>query len=186
MAMEMWDPFAQAMSLRDAMDRLLQESFIRPSGGSGQRAGQGAMLPLDVHESEDNYTIQASLPGVKPEDVQIQIMGDTVTIRGETRENREERRGEQVIMRERRMGSFARTLTLPAPIDADHVEATFENGVLTLRLPKAQQAKPRRIQVRSGDGQRTQQMDAQSAQGAQQNQQNRQGQATGASGQGRP
>jgi HSP20 family protein len=168
MAMELWDPFAEAISLRDAMDRLLQESFIRPSGASSQRGlqqQQAAMLPLDVKESEDGYTIQASLPGIKPEDVQIQIMGDTVTIRGETREDREEKRGEQVIMRERRMGRFARAFTLPLPVDADHAEANFENGVLTLRLPKAQQAKPRRIQVRSGDGQQEKQ-DQAAVQGA--------------------
>lgn len=155
--MELWDPFGQALSLRDAMDRLLQDSFIRPSGRSGQRGMDGAMLPLDVSESDDAYTIKASLPGMKPEDVQIQIVGDTLMIRGQTREDREERRGDQVLMRERRMGSFARALTLPMPIDADRVEATFENGELTLRLPKSQQAQPRRIQVRSANGQQSQQ-----------------------------
>jgi len=156
--MEIWDPFAQATSLRDAMDRLLQESIIRPSGALMQRGAQAAMLPLDVHESEDSYTIQASLPGVKPEDVQIHITGDTITIRGESQESREERRGEQVIMRERRMGSFARTITLPLPVDSEHAEAKFENGVLTLRLPKAPQAKPRRITVSTADGKQAQQM----------------------------
>jgi HSP20 family protein len=152
MAMEMWDPFEQALSLRAAMDRLMQESFVRPTSGSRSRGDQGMMLPLDIRESEDAYTLQASLPGVKPEDVQIQITGDTVTIRGETQENREEKRGDQVIMRERRAGVFARTVSLPTPIDADHADARFENGVLTLTLPKSQQAKPRRVAVRAGDG----------------------------------
>jgi HSP20 family protein len=153
MSMELWDPFEQALSLRSVMDRLLQESFVRPqTTGSMTRGDQGMMLPLDIHESEDAYTLQASLPGVKPEDVQIQITGDTVTIRGETQEKREEKRGDQVLLRERRAGVFSRTVSLPTPIDADHAEARFENGVLTLTLPKSQQAKPRRISVRAGDG----------------------------------
>lgn len=134
------------------------------------------MLPLDVSELDDAYTIKASLPGMKPEDVQIQIVGDTLMIRGQTREDREERRGDQVLMRERRMGSFARALTLPMPIDADRVEATFENGELTLRLPKSQQAQPRRIQVRSANGQQSQQGGQTNAQSMTQGQQTGQGQ----------
>lgn len=177
MAMELWDPFGQAMSLRDAMDRLLQDSFIRPSNASGRRGGDGAMLPLDVRESDDRYTVQASLPGVKPEDVQVQIMGDTVTIRGETREDREEKRGEHDILHERRMGAFVRTLQLPAPVDSEHAEATLNNGVLTLQLPKTQQAMQRRIEVKSADGQQAQSVAARSA--TQSQQQSNQAQAAG-------
>lgn len=150
--MELWDPFEQALSLRAAMDRLLQDSFVRPSGGPQARGSQGMNLPLDVHENEDAYTVRASLPGVKPEDVQIQITGDMVTIRGQTQEDHEEKRGEQVILHERRSGVFTRSFTLPAPVDADQAEATIENGELTLRLPKAQQARPRRIEVRGASG----------------------------------
>jgi HSP20 family protein len=156
MSMELWDPYAQTMSLRDAMDRLLQDSFFRPTRGNAGRGGEGNLLPLDVSESDDAYTIQASLPGIKPEDVQIQLVGDTVTIRGQAKEEREERRGDHVVMRERRMGSFARALTLPMPVDTEHAEATFENGELTLRLPKSQQARARRIEVRSANGQQGQ------------------------------
>jgi HSP20 family protein len=168
--MQLWDPFNDVVSLRDAMDRLLQDSFIRPSGGRTQRerGGDGAMLPLDLKESEDSYTIQASLPGVKPEDIQVQVVGDTVIIRGEVRDERENKQGEQVVLRERRLGRFARTVTLPMPIDPEHVEATFENGVLTLRLPKSQMAKPRRIEVRSTAGQQPQQMEARAGTQAQQ------------------
>jgi len=153
MSMQLWDPFEQALTLREAMDRLLQDSFVRPPSGSNTRGNQGMMLPLDIHESEDTYTVQASLPGVKPEDVQIQITGDTVTIRGEIKDTREEKRGDQVIMRERRTGILARTISLPMPVDADRAEAKFENGVLTLTLPKSEQAKPRRISVKGTDGQ---------------------------------
>jgi HSP20 family protein len=144
--MERWDPYRDTLSLRDAMDRLLQESFVRPAWG--RRGIEGGTVALDVRENENEYTVEASLPGVKPEGVQIQVMGDTVTISGETRQEREQRRGENVLMRERQVGSFSRSLTLPMPIDADRAEARFEHGVLTLTLPKAEQARPRRIQVR--------------------------------------
>lgn len=166
MAMELWDPLGQAMSLREAMDRLFQDSFLRMPGGPARRGAGENVLALDVSESDDSYTIQASLPGVKPDDVQVQVVGDTMTIRGEVREDREDQRDQQVILRERRAGSFMRTLTLPVPVDAEHAEATFKQGVLTLRLPKAQHAQPRRIEVRSADSQQAsqaQQVEAQSA-----------------------
>jgi HSP20 family protein len=143
MALEPWDPFGQMVSLREAMDRLLQDTFVRPS--QGWRQTDGNKLALDVHEEENDYKIEASLPGVKPEDVQIQVMGDTVTIRGEMHVEREEKRKGNELLRERRTGSFVRTFSLPMAVDADHAHAQFENGVLTLVLPKAEAAKPRRI-----------------------------------------
>lgn len=146
MSMELWDPFGHALSLRDAMDRLLQDSFIRPP--AGMRGMSAGSLPLDVHEDENSYTLRASLPGIKPDEVQVQVMGDTITIRGETHEEREQKDGGRVLLHERHSGSFSRTLTLPTPIDSEHAEANFENGVLTLTLPKEAQARPRRIQVR--------------------------------------
>lgn len=148
MSMEIWDPFNQAMSLRDAMDRLLQESIVRP--GPSRRGTETEALALDVRETENEYTLEASLPGVRPEDIQIQVAGETVTIRAETRHEREQKQGEHMLMRERRMGTYYRSLTLPMPINADHVQAHFENGVLRLELPKAEQARPRRIEVWSG------------------------------------
>lgn len=165
MSMELWDPFGQAVSLREAMDRLLQDSFIRPSGGTARSGSERTLLLLDIHESDDSYTIEASLPGMKPEDVQIEIAGDTITIRAEKQEEREERRGDQILMRERRLGRYARTFTLPLPVDAEHAEATLKHGVLTLRLPKTMQARQRRVEVRSADGEQTQQVTAQSTSG---------------------
>jgi HSP20 family protein len=147
MAMEPWEPFTQMMSLREAMDRLLQDTFVRPS--SGWRPLESRPLALDVREQENDYKIEASLPGVKPEDVQIQVMGDTVTIRGESSTEREEKPSGNVLLRERRVGSFSRTFTLPMPVDAEHAQAHFEHGVLTLTLPKTEAAKPRRIPVQS-------------------------------------
>jgi len=143
-AIQRWDPFREAVSLRDAMNSLLQDSFVRPTGLPAD--GGPSMLPLDVSETENEFIIKATLPGVRPEDVQITAHGDTVTIRGEIKAE-EEKKGEQYHLRERRFGQFQRTVTLPTPITADKDQAQFEDGVLTLTLPKAEEAKPKQIKV---------------------------------------
>ena len=149
MSMERWEPLRDMMSLRDAMERLIQESFLRPAG-SILPAMRGAM-PLDVIERGDAFEIRASLPGIKPEDVQITVQGDVLTIRGTTaseQERKDDGDNENWILRERRSGSFYRSLTLPAPLDADGATARFEQGVLVLEIPKAETAKARQIPVR--------------------------------------
>ena len=149
MSMERWEPLRDMMSLRDAMERLIQESFLRPAG-SILPAMRGAM-PLDVVERGDAFEIRASLPGIKPEDVQITVQGDVLTIRGATTSEQERKDDrdddENWILRERRSGSFYRSLTLPAPLDADRATARFEQGVLVLEIPKAETAKARQIPV---------------------------------------
>ncbi|HKW21159.1 MAG TPA: Hsp20/alpha crystallin family protein [Ktedonobacterales bacterium] len=149
MSMERWEPLRDMMSLRDAMERLIQESFLRPAG-SILPAMRGAM-PLDVVERGDAFEIRASLPGIKPEDVQITVQGDVLTIRGATSSEQERKDDrdddENWILRERRSGSFYRSLTLPAPLDADRATARFEQGVLVLEIPKAETAKARQIPV---------------------------------------
>jgi len=144
MALERWDPFREAVSLRDAMNTLLQESFIRP-GGLGAN-GEHSALPLDVSETEDAFVVKASMPGVRPDDVQITIQGDTLSIRGESKAE-EEKKGSQWHLRERRFGAFQRTLTLGTPVNSDKADAQFEHGVLTLTLPKSEAAKPRQIKI---------------------------------------
>ena len=146
--MERYDPFRQAMSLREAMDRLLQESFVNPSSMLAQ--AEEAALPLDVTEDEQTYVVHASLPGIKPEDVQITLQGDTLSIRGEATEEKEEKKGKTYLLRERRQTSYARSITLPRPVDVDRAATQFEHGVLTLTLPKAEAAKPKRIAVGGG------------------------------------
>ena len=150
MSMTRWDPFRDVLSLREAMNQLLEESFIRPgtSGGAGARGGaQG--LALDIAERDNAYEIKASLPGVRPEDVQVTVLGDTLTIRAETKSD-EERSGGGYLLRERQTGVVQRTVTLPGPIESDSVEAEYENGVLTLSLPKSRASMPQRIQIRTG------------------------------------
>ena len=144
MATDRWDSFREAVSLTDAMNALFRESFIRPSSVPGQ-PGSG-LLPLDVSENENEFVIKASLPGVKPEDVQITVHGDTLTIQSETKAE-EEKKGERWHLRERRSGSFQRSLSLATPVNSDKAQAQFEHGVLTLVLPKSEAAKPRQIKV---------------------------------------
>jgi HSP20 family protein len=149
MAIERWDPFREAISLREAMNSLLQESFVRP--GMEQAQNGFSALPLDVRESENEFVIKASLPGIKPEDVQITVHGDTLTIRGEGK-SEQEKKGEHWHLRERRSGAFQRSVSLTTPVNPDQAQASFEHGVLTLTLPKSEAAKPKQIKI-SGSGQ---------------------------------
>jgi len=144
MALQRYEPYREMISLRDAMNSLFQDSFVRPLGLLGEAGA--VMLPLDVIENENEFVIRMSLPGVRPEDVHITVHGNDVTIRGEIKPG-EERPNEQYHVRERRFGVFQRTVTLTTPISADQAQATFENGVLTLVLPKAEEAKPKEIKI---------------------------------------
>ncbi len=142
-----WDPFRDMVSLRDAMDRLFEDSFVRPRSWLAPTEGV-ATLALDVHESDDALTVKASIPGVKPEDIDISITGDTLTVKGETREEKEEKSG-NYHLRERRYGAFQRSVSLPTLVKADKASAEFENGVLTLTLPKAEEVKPKSIKIKT-------------------------------------
>ncbi|TMC46591.1 MAG: Hsp20/alpha crystallin family protein, partial [Chloroflexi bacterium] len=133
------------MSLHEAMDRLFNESVV-PSQGQG--ADGSIALPVNVREEKDAYVITAALPGVRPEDIQIEATANTITIAGETSDEREVDEGEYV-RRERRFGRFFRLLELPVELDADEAEASFEHGVLTLRVPKSEATKPKQVQVKS-------------------------------------
>jgi HSP20 family protein len=126
----------------DEMDRMFEEPFFGRRGDGQQNWG----LPLDVAEREDAYVIHASIPGINPDDVDVSISDNVLTIRGEMKHHIDEE-NERYVLRERRMGSFTRSVTFPMPIDADRAEATCDNGVLTLRLPKAETARPRRIGI---------------------------------------
>jgi HSP20 family protein len=146
MAIQLWDPVREMVSLRDAMNSLLQESFIRPSGMPAN--GSPTMLPLDISENENEFIVKVSSPGIKPEDVEVTVQGDMLTIRGETKAE-EEKKGEHYHLREIRYGQFHRTVRLSAPVVADKAQTQFDNGVLTLTLPKAEEAKPKQIKVGS-------------------------------------
>ncbi|MDP9363846.1 MAG: Hsp20/alpha crystallin family protein [Chloroflexota bacterium] len=154
-----WDPLNDLVSLREAMNNLLEESFVRPrGGGSGGGAGAGsapAGLPVDIRETPEAFVLRASVPGVRPEDVDLTVLGDTLRITGRHREVQEQNDpNERWLIRERRFGAFERTVRLPTAVDSGAAEADFKDGVLTVTLPKAEVARPRSIPVRPGQGAR--------------------------------
>jgi HSP20 family protein len=135
----------EIVALRDAMNSMLDESFVRP------RAGMTAMtsgMAMDLKETEDTFILETVLPGVKPEDVDISVLNDTLRIRAESTDEGE-REGETWLIRERRHGRFERTITLPAAVSPDEASAEFEHGILRIVLPKSEGQRPKTIQVKS-------------------------------------
>ncbi len=140
-----WEPFSDLISLRDAMDRLFEESFVRPTSRVLAPWG-GSELAIDMYEADNHIVVKASTPGVKPEDIDISVSGNTLTIKGETKQEQEVKE-ENYIRRERRYGSFMRSIPLPTDVNADKAEAEFENGVLTIKIPRAEEAKAKTIKI---------------------------------------
>jgi HSP20 family protein len=132
------------MTLRQAMDRLFEDSFVRPGR---MFESVGAYLPLDIYTNKDAVVIRASVPGINPDEVEITVEGSMVTIRGETKPTSEE--GVTYLLQEQRYGPFSRSIELAIPVQADKAEASFKNGVLTLTIPKAEEIKPKIIKVKS-------------------------------------
>lgn len=147
MTITRWSPMTDLVSLREAMDRLFEDSFIKPSTWTGLAAGQVA-VPVDLWETNDAYHLRADLPGLAPEEIDINVTADTVALTGETKLSQDVT-SDGWLRQERRIGKFQRAFTLPVQIDPDKVQATFTHGVLDLVLPKADQVKPRTIKVTS-------------------------------------
>lgn len=146
-----WDPFRELWSMRSMVDRMFENAMDRQTGG-WQPAEWG--LALDVTENEDEFVVKASVPGINPDDLEITFTDGTLTIKGETREEKDVEET-HYHMRERRFGRFSRSISLPSNLDADKIEASYDAGVLTLHLPKAEEMKPKRIEIKSGSTQRT-------------------------------
>jgi HSP20 family protein len=135
------------MPLREAIDWLFEDPWARL--GLSERFAEGG-ITLDMRETDDAFIVEAELPGIKPEDVEVTLEGRTLAIRGRYTEEREEGgKGERYLLRERRMGQVMRVITLPAPVDTEQVTSTFDNGELKITLPKARETKARRIAVGS-------------------------------------
>jgi HSP20 family protein len=145
MSLMRWQPFEELMSLREAMDRLFEESIVWPRSWLAPAAQTFA---VDIYETKDDVVVKASLPGVKPEDIEVSVVGDTLTIKGEVKEEKDIKE-ENYIRKERRYGSFCRSFTLPVSVNPDKATAEFENGVLTLTLPKAEEVKPKTIAIKA-------------------------------------
>ena len=145
-----WEPFRNLISLREAMDQLFEESIVRPGTGWLAPVDEGR-LAVDMYVTDDAVIVKSAIPGIKAEDLDISVTGDTLAIKGETRTD-EEIKEENYLYRERRYGSFCRALSIPVPVVTNKAEAEFENGVLTLTLPKAEEVKPKAIKVKAHKG----------------------------------
>ena len=140
------DPFGEMTSLRRHRGRFFDEGFVGPMGW---RLFHGeALTPLvDIHQTDDEVVVTVSLPGIKAEDVDVTLTGGTLVISGELKADDTVER-EQYLYRERRTGSFSRQIQLPVRVKGDKAEATFENGLLRLAFPKAEESKPRQIEIK--------------------------------------
>jgi HSP20 family protein len=131
------------MTLREAMDRLFDDAFTRPLTLDG-RSGTPA---IDMYQTDDDVVIKAAIPGFKADDVQINVTGDMLSLRGEMRQEAETQE-KAWQMREQRYGSFERSIMLPTQVTADKARAEFEDGILTITLPKAEESRPKTITVK--------------------------------------
>jgi HSP20 family protein len=139
-----WEPLSDLVSLRDAMDRLFEESFVRMRGLPSVLGGEG--LALDMYQTADSVVVKTSVPGITAEDIDITITGNVLSIKGECKMEEKVEKA-NYIRQERRYGVFQRSVSLPESIVSDKAEATYENGVLTLTIPKAEESKPKTIKV---------------------------------------
>jgi HSP20 family protein len=139
-----WDPFRDLMSIQSELNRLFGRTYAGDGGTS-----VGAWAPaMDIYETQEKFVVHVELPGVEPDSVDVSVEDSTLTVRGE-RNFYDEVNEDSFHRVERRFGSFMRSLTLPQTADAEHVEASFDKGVLTIEVPKVEQAKPRKIQIKA-------------------------------------
>mgnify|MGYP003472497856 FL=1 len=140
-----WEPAREMMTLREAMDRLFDDAFTRPLSV----AGNGWAVPaVDMYQTDNEVVVKAALPGMKAEDVQLNVTGEVLTIKGEIKQ-KEEVKEKAYHLREQRWGMFERSVILPTEVVADKAKADFENGILTIAIPKAEEAKPKTISIKA-------------------------------------
>ena len=149
-----WEPASEFMTLRDAMDRLFDDAFTRPFSVVRNGGATWSSLPIDMYQTNDDVVVKAAVPGFRPDQVQINVTGDVLTIRGEVSYEEEntsssQREDRAWHIREHRLGSFERSIALPVPVVSDKATAEFENGILLITLPKAEEVKPRTITIKA-------------------------------------
>ena len=141
-----WEPAREMMTLREALDRLFDDAFTRPLS---VRDGWSMASPaIDMYQTDNEVVVKASIPGIKVEEVQINVTGDILTLKGEARQE-EDRKERSWHIREQRFGSFERSIVLPTDVKSGQAEAVFENGILTITLPKADEVKPKTINIKA-------------------------------------
>ncbi len=145
MAMSRWDPFRDLVSIQNELNQL----FGRTYGGETREGARGTWSPaLDVYETQEKFVIKMELPGVTADDVDISVEDSTLVVRGERRFYSEQNE-ENFHRVERRFGEFSRSLTLPQTADAQNIQASFDAGVLTIEVPKKEEAKPKKITIKA-------------------------------------
>jgi HSP20 family protein len=145
MALVRWNPWGELFDLHNQMDQLFQTLTTEtPRNGSDHTS-----LPVDIRQSDEMYTIEASVPGFRPENVEVTYDDGVLTIRGQHNDEQQQKDG-SFVRRERKLTSVFRQISLPAEVRAEEITASFENGVLTVKIPRAQKAQPKRIQVTTG------------------------------------
>ncbi len=139
-----WEPMREMMPLREAMDRLFDDAFTRPLS-----VGAASAVPaIDLYQTDDEVVVRAALPGLKADEVQISVTGDVLCLRGEFKQQDEKKEATYHI-REQRYGVFERSVLLPMDVQTDKAKADFENGILTVSLPKAEAVKPKVINIKA-------------------------------------
>lgn len=146
MAIRRWSPFTELETLRREVDRVFREAFRELWGEEAPRRA-GWVPPVDICETDSEVVVTVELPGLNKDDVQIELSDDVLTIKG--KRQREQREGETYHLIERGYGEFERRFSLGVPIDRDRVEANFKDGVLTITLPKAEEVRPRRVEIKT-------------------------------------
>lgn len=145
-----WDPFRGMTTLHDAMNQLFEQAFVRPGVGV---LGNGTLGQMNVLEADGQYVVQVLLPGIKPEDIDLTVRQNVLSIKASQPEwlSEDLLKKSTFLLREFGPGEYVRSITFPKDVDGDHVETRFDRGVLTLSIPLAQHAQPKRITVREAE-----------------------------------
>jgi HSP20 family protein len=144
-----WEPAREMMTLREAMDHLFDEAFTHPFGIRPNGSNRPSVAPaIDMYQTDNDVVVKAALPGIEKDDVQINVNGDVLSIKGSVKQE-EESEGKSWHIREQRWGAFERQILLPNNVVADKAQAEFENGVLTVTLPKADEVRPKTINIKT-------------------------------------
>ena len=143
MTLVRWEPFRRTAVLRHPMDRWFEDGFLRPAWHATNGASD-----LDIYQDGESLVVKAAVPGVKPDEVKITVTGNHLAIEGEAKDE-EEQKEMDYLVRERRYGAYHRTVTLPTGLNTEKAEASLENGVLTLTIPRAEESKAKHIKVKA-------------------------------------
>ena len=150
MALIRWEPARELSSLQSEMNRLFNTFFDTPTTGGNGGAARRWIPSMDLVETDEHFVLRADLPGLSEEDVSIELEDNVLTVSGERKAEHEEKK-EGFYRVERSFGQFRRSLTLPEGVDADKIAATFDKGVLEVRIPKPEERKPRKVAIQVGD-----------------------------------